>query len=137
EVEVVGGVLIMQEDEADLDLVEGDAGDLGGLAGRGVAGLGSLARRGVAGGGGLGRAAGGESKDHHECKQKRKKLLHLFSSKNSVRLKGRSLKSKRESGGRQASRDQHGRRRAAPPPCRQSGHLRRPGRELGSISSNL
>ena len=81
EVEVIGGVLIVQEDETDLDLIERDAGDgavaLGGLAHGAV--LGSLARRGVAGSG-LGLTAGGESEDHHKCKQKRKKLLHFFSS---------------------------------------------------------
>ena len=26
------------------------------------------------------KTAGGESEDHHKCKQKRKKLLHFFSS---------------------------------------------------------
>ena len=82
EVEVVGGVLIVQEDETDLDLIERDAGDGGvvlrGLAHGGVV-LGSLAHRGVADSG-LGLAAGGESEDHHKCKQKRKKLLHFFSS---------------------------------------------------------
>ena len=70
----------MQEDEADLDLLERDTGGLRSIADRGVA----RDRIVISGGlGGLGSvlAAGGKRKDHHKGKQKRKKLLHFFSSK--------------------------------------------------------
>ena len=79
EVEVVGGVLVVQEDESDLDLIERDAGGLRSVGSRGIGGDVTV----IGGLGGLGRvlAAGGESEYHHEGEQKRKKLLHFFSSR--------------------------------------------------------
>ncbi len=69
EVEVIGGVLVMQEDEADLEGIGGD--------GRGC-GIGC----GIGCGGGGGLTAGAQGKDHAQCKNKCENLLHVFSSIN-------------------------------------------------------
>ena len=80
EVEVIGGVLVVQEDEAGLDGL-GLGGGLGSLSGGSgflgggvVLGGGSLVR-----GGGGSLAAGGERKDHRERKDQSKNLFHFVS----------------------------------------------------------
>ena len=83
EVEVVGGVLIVQEDETDLEILGDAGGAVGSAAGGGVVrGSGGVRSNGAAV-----VAAGGEGEDHHQREKQRKKLLHFCSSKNLIYLK--------------------------------------------------
>ena len=69
EVQVIGGVLIMEHDEADLKVGSG----LGGSIGLGLVAFGIVI---VA----LSAAAGGKGEDHRETQEQRKKLLHFNKS---------------------------------------------------------
>ena len=64
EVQVIGGVFIVQEDETDLDITGGGAGILGGSVVSGLFGLGVVP------------SAGGQAQDHDQGKEQCKKLLH-------------------------------------------------------------
>ena len=73
EVEVIGGVLVVQEDKADLESGKIRGGlVLGGVV-RGLAAFGSVV---LLGGGRVGIAAGAQRKHHSESKQKCNKLFH-------------------------------------------------------------
>ena len=80
EVEVVGGVLVVQEDEAGLD---GGSGGRFGSGGLGGGGLGSGGFRGGSlggGGGGRGLAAGAEGEHHHEREEHSDDFFHFVLS---------------------------------------------------------
>ena len=68
EVQVIGGVLIMEHDEADLKVGSG----LGGSIGLGLVSFGRIIA--------LSAAAGGKGEDHRETQEQCKKLLHFNKS---------------------------------------------------------
>ena len=73
EVEVIGGVLIMQENKADLQIGSGSC------VGSGSLGCSSVSRGGFGCGGCCGLTAGAQCKYHAQSHEQSNDLLHLFS----------------------------------------------------------